>query len=231
MSAPPFRAEAFEGQSACVVGSIRLGRKQRWRPRTLGGERLLAVVCLVMTTIAAQASSCRTPPVAALPAAAAEWGPQDEAFFASPTFCKSRGLFDFQSVSSRKELDVVKAAMGVIEHVAYLRGDGPPFPNYIRPPPVGPDGWRQMNDPSNAVPFVPDTTGGRVPRIRDGPSRIMNFRVVGPDRVCVDIEFNWYRKTEPRLVQTHVFERGDKGAWLFTGFAGPDCAPVARPAN
>lgn len=170
--------------------------------------------------------------MAALPASAVDWGAQDEAFFDSPTFCKHRHRFDFQTIASRKDLEVVKSAMGVILQVGYMRMDGPPFRGgYIRPPPISPGGWRQMTDPSNAVPFVPDSTGGRVPPIRDSPSRFTNFRVVSPERVCVAIEFNVYRKTEPKFLQTHVFERGDKGAWLLTGFAGPDCTPVARPAN
>lgn len=182
---------------------------------------------------AAQASSCKTPPVAALPASAVGWGSQDEAFFASPTFCKSRGKLDFLSIQSRKDLEVVKMAMRAVLLLSVMRMDGPPFPQYIRPVPVSPEGWRQIEDPANAVPYRPDATGGRVPPIRFGPSRVMNFRVASPDRICVDIEFDARRNAGPKFVQTHVFERSEGGAWpwLFTGFAGPGCTPVARPAN
>lgn len=182
---------------------------------------------------AAQASSCKTPPVAALPASAVGWGPQDEAFFASPEFCKHRDNFDLQSVQSRMDMEVVKSAMRAIRTAGYMRMDGPPFREYIRPVPVSPEGWRQMKDPINAIPYRPDTTGGRVPLLRYFPSRFMSFRVVSPDRICVDIGFSASGKTGPMFVQTHVFERSEGGPWpwLFTGFAGPDCPPVARPAN
>ena len=89
-----------------------------------------------------------------------------------------------------------------------------------------------MSDPGHAISFTHDDppTWWR-PRVRDGALKFMSFKVVSADRVCVDIEFNQYGKTEPKLVKTHVFERDVSGQWLFTGFAGPDCQPLARPAN
>lgn len=171
--------------------------------------------------------------MAALPASSADWGPQDEAFFASPEFCKHRHMFDFQSIESRKEMDLVKSAMRAIRTVGYMRMDGPPFREYIRPVPVSPEGWRQLKDPTNAVPYRPDTTEGRVPLGRYFPSRFMNFRVANPARICVDIGFDAFAKTEPTFVQTHVFERSEGGPWpwQFTGFAALDCRPLARPAH
>ena len=192
--------------------------------------RWFAAIVLSATATSATAVACELPPVASLPASSAHWGPQDVAFFDGPLFCKHRHKFHLTSIQSRAALDTVESAMRVVLAISVLARDGPPFPTFVRPPPVSPEGWRDLNEPANSVPFASAHGAKMVPPVRDGPSKFSNFRVQGPASLCVDVEYNARRTTAAKFVQTMRFERNDAGQWLFTGRLGPDCAPSAtRP--
>jgi len=185
--------------------------------------RLLVGVCLALSVVGAR-GACKAPPVGALPQATAGWSAADEDFFESPRFCKHRSRFDFRTIESREHLDIVKSAVRVVLVVGTMRGEGPPFPKYIRPVPVSPEGWRELEDAANAVPFVSEGAAKRIPAVRDTPSTFMNFRVPSLDRLCVDMEFNLLRRHAPKFVQTHQFERDSQGNWLFIRLGEEGCA-------
>jgi len=185
--------------------------------------RLFVALCLAASGGGAQAA-CKAPPVGALPQATAYWSLVDEAVFESTRFCKHRHRFDFRTIDSREDLDVVESAAWVVLLVGTMRGEGPPFPKYIRPVPVSPEGWRQLEDPANAVPFVSEAAARRIPAVRVTPSVFKNFRVPSTDRLCVDMEFKVGRPDGRTLVQTHRFERDFVDQqWMFVGFGDEGC--------